>query len=103
MAMRISWYGAEHIAQLGRSRAALDVPLDAAIRRVFVPYCPGGRHGHRFWREKLSCGIVKSLFEASVQKAQNGPSTQLIEATKIKAEELTELSSYQMLRTDKNR
>jgi hypothetical protein len=40
---------------------------------------------------------VKSLLEASVQKAQNGPSTQLIEATScverwnvtIKAEELT--------------
>ena len=54
---------------------------------------------------------MKSLFEASVQKAQNGPSTQLIETTScverwnttIKAEELTQLSSYQMLRTDKNR
>jgi hypothetical protein len=54
---------------------------------------------------------LKSLFEASVQKAQNGPSTQLIETTScverwnttIKAEELTQLSSYQMLRTDKNR
>jgi len=41
--------------------------------------------------------LWKSLFEASVQKAQNGPSTQLIEATSfversnatIKAEELS--------------
>jgi hypothetical protein len=57
------------------------MPLDAAIGRVFVPYCPGGRHGHQFRRKKLSCGIVKSLFEASIQNAQNRPSTQLIEAT----------------------
>jgi hypothetical protein len=49
----------------------------------------------RFWSKKSSCGMVKSLFEASVQKAQNGHSIQLIEATScversnstIKAEE----------------
>jgi hypothetical protein len=71
--------------------------LDAAIGRVFAPYRPGGRHGHRFRRKKSSCGVVKPLFEASVQKARNGPSTQLTEATScverwiatIKAEELT--------------
>jgi len=57
------------------------MPLDAAIGRVFAQYRPGGRHGHRFWRKKSSCGIVKLLFKASVQKAQNVPSTQLIEAT----------------------
>jgi hypothetical protein len=45
------------------------MPLDAAIWQVFVQYCPGGRHGHRFWRKKSSCGVVKSLFEDSVQKA----------------------------------
>jgi len=56
------------------------MPLDAAIGRVFAPYRPSGRHGHRYWRKKSSCGIVKSLFEASVQKEQNEPSTQLIEA-----------------------
>jgi len=60
------------------------MPLDAAIGRVFAPYRPSGRHGHRYWRKKLSCGVVKSLFEASVQKAQNGPSTQLIEAMSCK-------------------
>jgi hypothetical protein len=51
-----------------------------------------------------------SLFKASVQKARNGPSTQLIEATScversnttIKAEE-HKLSSYQTLTTEKNR
>jgi hypothetical protein len=73
------------------------MPLDATIGQVFVPYCSGGRHGHQFWRKKSSCGIVKSLLEASVQNARNGPSTQLIKATScversnatIKAEELT--------------
>jgi hypothetical protein len=73
------------------------MPLDATIGQVFVLYCPAGCHGHRFWRKKLSCGIVKSLFEASVQKAQNEPSSQLTEATScvdrwnvtIKAKELT--------------
>jgi len=57
------------------------MPLDPAIGQLFAPYLPGGCHGHQFWRKKLSCGIVKSLFKASVKKAQNGPSTQLIELT----------------------
>jgi hypothetical protein len=57
------------------------MPLDAAIGRVFAPYRPSGRHGHQFWRKKSSCGVVKLLFEASVQKARNGPSTQLIKVT----------------------
>jgi hypothetical protein len=34
-----------------------------------------------FWRKKSSCGVVKYLFEASIKKARNGPSTQLIKAT----------------------
>jgi hypothetical protein len=71
------------------------MPLDAAVGRLFTPYRLGGRHGHQFWRKKSSCGIVKSLFKASVKKARNGPSTQLIGATSsversntmIKAEE----------------
>jgi hypothetical protein len=81
------------------------MPLDSAIGRLFTPYPPGGRHGHRFWRKKSSCGVVKSLFEASVQKARNGPSTQLIEAsnTTIYAKEHSYLSSYLTLKTtDKN-
>jgi len=57
------------------------MPLDAAIGRLFAPYRRGGRHGHRFRRKKSSCGVVKSLFETSVKKAQNGSSTQLIETT----------------------
>ena len=54
--------------------------------------------------------LWKSLFEASVQKAQNWPSIQLFEAMScversnatIKAKELSYLSSYQTLTTDKN-
>jgi hypothetical protein len=72
-------YGAERIAQYGRSRDTLDAT--------------GRRHRASIW--PVSPGIVKSLFEASVQKARNGPSTQLIEVTSciessnatIKAEE----------------
>ena len=85
MTTQIRWYGAEHITQCGRSRAT----LDATGRRQ--------RQGHRFWRKKSSCGVVKLLFEDSIQKARNGPSTLLIEATScverwnatIKAKELT--------------
>ena len=47
------------------------MPLDAAIGRLFAPYRPCGHHGHRFWRTKSSCGIVKSLFHASFQKGNN--------------------------------
>jgi len=79
------------------------MPLHAAIGRVFAPYHPGRRHGHRFWGKKLSCGVVKLLFEASAKKARNRPSTQLIKATScverwnatIKAEELRYFSSHQ--------
>ena len=49
-----------------------------------------------FWPKKSSCGIVKLLSEASVQKARNGPSSQLVKVTScvdrsnatIKAKEL---------------
>jgi hypothetical protein len=85
-------------------------PLDAAMGQVFAPYCPGGWHCCQFWCKKLSCGIVIFLSIASVQKAQNGPSTQLIKATScvessdvtIEAEDLSYFSDYQMLTTDNN-
>ena len=87
------------------------MPPDPAIRQVFALYHPGGCHSHQVWRKKMSCGILKSLFEASFQKARNEPFTQLIKATRcivrlnttIKAEELSNFSSNQMLTTDKNR
>ncbi len=86
------------------------MPPYAAIGQVFAPYRPGGRHGHQFWRKKLSCGVVKPLFEASVQEAQNGPSTQHIKTKSfeersnamVQAEEHSYLSSHQTLTTDKN-
>jgi hypothetical protein len=57
------------------------MPLDAAIRQLFVPYHPSRRHSHQFWHKKMTCCIVGWLSEAGVQKAQNGSFTQLIEAT----------------------
>ena len=58
------------------------MPLDAAIGQLFAPNRPGGCHGHRSWCKKMICGGVKSIFEASIKKAQNGPYTQLIEETR---------------------
>jgi len=60
------------------------MPLNAATGPVFAPYSPSRSHDHRFCRKKSCCGVVKSLFEPSVQKARNEPSTQLIEATSCK-------------------
>jgi hypothetical protein len=45
------------------------MPLDTTIGGLFALYCPGERHGDRFWSKKSSCGVMKSLSEASVQKA----------------------------------
>jgi hypothetical protein len=70
LAMQIRRYGAKRITQYGRSRAT--VGTTGHRNRV---------SGHRFRRKKMSCGIVKLLFEVSVQKARNGPSTQLVQAT----------------------
>jgi hypothetical protein len=86
------------------------MPSDAAIGQVFALYCPGGRHGHQFLLKKQVVVLWNHCFEASVQKAQNGPSTQLIEATScverlnvtIQAKELSYLSSHQTLTEDKN-
>ena len=82
-----------------------------AIGQFFAPYCvfalyrPGGCHGHLFRHKKTSCSIVKLLSNASIKKAQNGPSTQLIETTSctersdatIGDEDLSYFSSYQTL------
>jgi len=57
------------------------MPLDAAIGKVFTPYCPGGCHGHQYWHTQLSCGVRKFFSEASILKAQKMPLSQLIEAT----------------------
>ena len=94
--MRIKRHDAERIAQYGRSRLP---------RCHWLP--PSGNYSPRiapvdsmvidFGKKKSSCGVVKSLSEARVQKAQNRPSTQLIEGAScidrpnamMKAEELS--------------
>jgi len=81
MAVQIRRCDAERITQYSSLGLPYMPALDAAIGQVFTPYCPGECHGHQFRRKKMSCGIVKLRFEASIQKARNGPSTQLIEAT----------------------
>jgi hypothetical protein len=69
-AMRAGWYNAERIAQYGRSRATLDA-TECHDRASIALYRPSGRHGHQFRHKKSTCGVVKSLFEASVKKEQN--------------------------------
>ena len=71
------------------------MPLDAAIGNYSPRIAPADAMVINFWPKKSICVVVKSLFEAIVKKARNGPSTQLIEATScversnatIKAEE----------------
>jgi hypothetical protein len=110
MTLAIRWCDAEGIARYGRSsRVALNMPLHAAIRQVSAQYCPSIHHDHQLWREKSTCGVVKLLTKAIIQKAQNEPSNELIEATSciersnatFGAEELSNFSSYQMLTTCK--
>ena len=96
MAMQIKRYGAERIAQYGRSRATLYATgrhHRASIHHVLPRQMP--------WSSIVGVknrvvALWKSLPEASVKKAQNRPSTQLIKATSceerwnpmMKAEEL---------------
>jgi hypothetical protein len=81
---------------------------------------PSGKYLHRitpadamvidFGSKNWVVALWNRCFEASVQKAKNGPSTQLIKATScverlnatIQAKELSYLSSHQMLTMDKN-
>jgi hypothetical protein len=86
------------------------MPLDTAIGPVFARITPADAMVIDFSIKNQVVALWKSLFEARVQKAQNGPSTQLSEATscvkrsdtRIKAEELHNFSSYQTLIMDKN-
>ncbi len=77
--MRIRRYGAERIAQYGKSRATLD------SRCHWTP--PSGEYSPRIAPADMVIDfgvknrVVESLFEASVQKAQNRPSTHVIKAT----------------------
>ncbi len=108
-AIRIRFYNAEHITHDCRSRATLD-----AIRcRHWASICPISPPADvmviKFGSKNQVEALWNSCFEASVQKARNGPSIQLIEATScversnasIQAKELSYLSSHQMLTADK--
>ena len=57
------------------------MPLNAVIGPVFALYRPSRCHGHHFGVKNRVVALWKSLSEASVQKARNEPSTQLIEET----------------------
>jgi hypothetical protein len=82
MAMWIRRYGSERIAQCGRSRATLDA-TGRCHWVIIHPVLPQRTPWSSMLAYKMSCGVVKSLFEASIQKARNGPSTQLIGATQV--------------------
>jgi len=108
--MRVRRYDAERIALYGRSRATLDATERrhrASIRPVLPP---ADAMVIDFGVKNRVVALWILRFEASVQKARNGPSTHVIEATScversnttIQAEELIYLSSYQTLTTDKN-
>jgi hypothetical protein len=101
MAMRIRRYDAKRITQYGRSRATLDATATGRRHRASIcPVLPRRTADTMvidFGIKNQVVALWKSLSKASVQKAQNGPSTQLIEATScversnatMKAEELS--------------
>jgi hypothetical protein len=79
--MRIKWYGAKCITEYGRSRATLDA-TGSHHRASIHPISP--RRDAMVINFGVKIRVValwKLLFEASVQKARNEPSTQLIEST----------------------
>jgi len=96
MAMRIMWYGAEHIAQYGRSRAT----LDATGRRHWASIHPA-LHRQNAW-PSIFLRVVKSETKWTLYLVIEATSCVERRNATIKAEELTKLSSYQMLRMDKN-
>jgi hypothetical protein len=108
ISMAMTRCDAKHIARFSMSRATLDATGHhhwASIRPISLRRTPWSSiFGlKKLWR----CEIA---FGASVKTAQNSPTTQLIKATScversnatIKAEELSFLSSYHTLTTDKN-
>jgi hypothetical protein len=87
-------------------------PLDATIGQVPVPYCPGGRHGQRFRKEKKNTTKTQLLpsfltvdqckKKLSNLKTHRGPSTHILGATNLnpipyatsQAEEFNYILSY---------
>jgi len=105
MAMRIKRYGAERIAQYGRSRATLDATgcrHRASIHPVsprWTPWSSISAETIELWH----CGnrFSKLAFKKlTLYSAHQSDSVERLNAT-IKAEELSQLSSYQMLTTEK--
>jgi hypothetical protein len=92
----------------GYSRCHWTPPLGKYLHRIAPAATMVIDFGSKNWVVALWYGYAVS--EASNQKAWNGPSTQLIEATScvelsnamLKAEELSYFSSYQTLPTDKD-
>ena len=93
-------------------------PLDVTIGQVHAPYCPGGRHGH-WWRQhnkhtkqKLFSRNLRYIttYAKLVQKSTKGTlyschcKCKFIEITidSKKAETISNFSSYQTLKLDKN-
>ena len=91
-------------------------PLDVAIGQLLAPYCPGGRHGHWWQRHnKHTHKIISNLqyittYMKLVQKSAKGTlyschwKCKLVEIvidTK-KADTISNFSSYQTLKLDKN-
>ncbi len=93
--MRVRRYDAERIAQYGRSRATLDATERCDRASIHPRIAPEDTMVIDFGVKNRVVALWKSLLKASVQKARNGPSTHVIEATScversnatIKAEE----------------
>jgi hypothetical protein len=80
MDKRIRQYGAEHIAHYGRFRATLD-STGRRHRASICPVSPRRTPQSSILEEKTSWALQNRCSKVIIQKAQNGPSTQLIEST----------------------
>ncbi len=86
------------------------MPSDAAIGQVLPRIAPADVMVINFGSKNWVVALWNRCFEASVQKAQNGPSTQLNKATScierlnatVQAKELSYISSHQTLTMNKN-
>jgi hypothetical protein len=92
--MQIKRYGAERIAQYGRSRATLYATgrhHRASIHHISPRQMPWSSI---FGVKNRVVVLWKLLPEASVKKAQNGPSTQLIESTSCIKRSIATINSF---------
>ncbi len=109
MAMTVHRCNSVHIAQCSMSRATLEATGSHHWASI-LPVLPRRTPWYDFGVKNQVVALWNRYSKASIQKAQNGPCTQLIEATSciersnamIKVEELSYFSSYQTVRTDKN-